>query len=47
VSCIVNLKTEDYVGFAACYNAYGQNIIYASRFKESAIGGHKEVTTDR
>jgi hypothetical protein len=46
VSCIVNLKTDDYVGFAACYNAYDQNIIYASRFKESAIG-HKEVTTDR
>jgi hypothetical protein len=46
VSCIVALKTNDYVGFAAYYDAYGQNIIYASRFKESAIG-YKEVTADR
>jgi peptidoglycan/xylan/chitin deacetylase (PgdA/CDA1 family) len=45
-SCIDNLKTRNYVGFAACYNASGQNEAYASRIKESA-DAYKEVTAGR
>jgi peptidoglycan/xylan/chitin deacetylase (PgdA/CDA1 family) len=45
-SCMDNLKTNNYVGFAACYNAYGQDEAYASRIKESA-NAYKEVAAGR
>ncbi len=31
VSCLDSLKTNDFVGFAACYNASGQDQIYGDK----------------
>jgi peptidoglycan/xylan/chitin deacetylase (PgdA/CDA1 family) len=46
VSCMDSLKANNYEGFAACYNGYGQNAAYGSRIKEAAEA-YKEVTTGR
>jgi hypothetical protein len=44
--CIDNLKTEDYIRFANCYNASGQDKQYGTRLKEAA-DTYKELTSGR
>jgi hypothetical protein len=45
-SCIEKLKENDYVGFAHCYNASGQDEVYGSKIKE-AVTIYKELTQGR
>ena len=43
VSCLDSLKTNDFVGFAACYNASGQDQIYGDKIKK-AVALYSEIT---
>ena len=43
VSCLDSLKTSDFVGFAACYNASGQDQTYADNIKK-AVTIYKQIT---
>ena len=43
VSCLDSLKTSDFVGFAACYNASGQDQIYGDKIKK-AVTLYSEIT---
>ena len=45
-SCIEKLKENDYVGFAHCYNASGQDEVYGSNIKQ-AVTIYKELTEGR
>ena len=46
VSCLDILKTSDFVGFAACYNASGQDQTYADKIKK-AVTIYKQVTNGK
>jgi len=46
VSCLNLLKENNYIGFANCYNASGQDELYGSNIKE-AITMYKELTHER
>jgi hypothetical protein len=46
VSCLESLKTNNYVGFARCYNASGHDDQYASSL-QLAANIYKEVTAGR
>jgi peptidoglycan/xylan/chitin deacetylase (PgdA/CDA1 family) len=45
-SCLDSLKTNNYVGFAGCYNASGQDKQYGSSL-ESAANIYKDITKGR
>ena len=46
LSCLDSLKTNNYVGFAGCYNASGHDKQYGSSL-ESAANIYKDVTKGR
>jgi peptidoglycan/xylan/chitin deacetylase (PgdA/CDA1 family) len=46
VSCLDSLKTSDFVGFASCYNASGQDQIYGDKIKKS-VPLYSEITSGK
>ena len=45
-SCLDNLKVNDYIAFAGCYNAAGQDYSYGSQIKR-AVDIYKEITSGK
>ena len=45
-SCLDNLKVNDYIAFAGCYNAAGQDYSYGSQIK-GAVDIYKEITSGK
>ena len=45
-SCLDNLKVNDYIAFAGCYNAAGQDYSYGSQIKR-AVDTYREITSGR
>ena len=45
-SCLDGLKSNNFIAFAGCYNAAGQDELYASKISK-AVEAYKEVTSGR
>ena len=45
-SCLNSLKVNDYIAFAGCYNAAGQDYSYGSQIKR-AVDTYKEITSGK